>query len=89
MAVAFYIQDDWEINDKLKVNYGLRWSGFTQIGPYRRFTRDIDGNKKLTFESGIQFAVDSVTVNDVALIVVELLETEMLAKEERILCRYM
>jgi len=56
--------------------------------------RDIDGNKKLTFESGIQFAVDSVTVNDVALIVFELLdymsaETEMLAKEERILCRYM
>ena len=42
---ALYIQDDWEINEKLKVNYGVRWSTFTQVGPYTRFTRDIDRNK--------------------------------------------
>jgi hypothetical protein len=42
---ALYIQDDWEISDKLKINYGLRWSGFTQIGPYKKFVRDVNGNK--------------------------------------------
>jgi CarboxypepD_reg-like domain/TonB dependent receptor/TonB-dependent Receptor Plug Domain len=42
---AFYIQDDWELNDKIKINYGIRWSAFTQIGPYTRYTRDNDGNK--------------------------------------------
>lgn len=42
---ALYIQDDWDISDKLKINYGIRWSGFTQIGPYTKFERDADGNK--------------------------------------------
>ncbi len=42
---ALYLQDDWEIGEKWKVNYGLRWSNFTQIGPYKKFTRDANGNK--------------------------------------------
>lgn len=42
---ALYIQDDWEIGEKWKINYGLRWSSFTQIGPYKKFIRDADGNK--------------------------------------------
>ncbi|MEO6611252.1 MAG: TonB-dependent receptor [Chitinophagaceae bacterium] len=42
---ALYLQDDWELSDKWKINYGLRWSNFTQIGPYKRFTRDANGNK--------------------------------------------
>ncbi len=42
---ALYIQDDWEMSDKLKINYGIRWSGFTQIGPYKKYVRDDDGNK--------------------------------------------
>jgi len=42
---ALYVQDDWEIGEKWKINYGLRWSTFTQIGPYTRYTRDADGNK--------------------------------------------
>ncbi len=42
---AIYIQDDWELDDKWKVHYGLRWSTFTQIGPYTKYTRDADGNK--------------------------------------------
>ena len=25
---ALYIQDDWDVSDKLKLNYGLRWSSF-------------------------------------------------------------
>ncbi|WP_119080200.1 TonB-dependent receptor [Chitinophaga alhagiae] len=42
---ALYIQDDWEISPQLKVNLGLRYSGFRQIGPYTRYIRDGDGNK--------------------------------------------
>jgi hypothetical protein len=42
---ALYLQDDWEISDKIKINYGLRWSGFTQIGPYTKYVRDINQNK--------------------------------------------
>jgi hypothetical protein len=42
---ALYIQDDWELSEKIKVNYGIRWSGFTQIGPYTKYTRDANGNK--------------------------------------------
>ncbi|NOT52082.1 MAG: TonB-dependent receptor [Chitinophagaceae bacterium] len=42
---ALYLQDDWEIGEKWKVNYGLRWSNFTQIGPYKKFVRDANGNK--------------------------------------------
>src|SRR4030095_613307 len=42
---AAYMQDDWEISDKIKINYGLRWSSFTQIGPYIKYVRDVDGNK--------------------------------------------
>ena len=42
---AVYIQDDWDISDKIKVNYGVRWSTFTQIGPYTKYDRDANGNK--------------------------------------------
>src|SRR5215204_746558 len=42
---AVYVQDDWEISDKIKINYGIRYTTFTQIGPYTKYTRDVDGNK--------------------------------------------
>jgi hypothetical protein len=42
---GLYIQDDWELTEKLKASYGLRWSSFTQIGPYRKFVRDENENK--------------------------------------------
>lgn len=42
---GLYIQDDWSVSDKLKLNAGLRWSGFAQTGPYKTFTTDADGNK--------------------------------------------
>jgi len=29
-----FIQDDWKISQRLNVNYGLRFSTFTQLGPY-------------------------------------------------------
>jgi len=42
--ISFFIQDDWEIGKKIKLNYGLRYSIFQQVGPYTYYTRDDDGN---------------------------------------------
>ena len=42
---ALYLQDDWEISPQFKLNVGLRYSGFRQIGPYTRYIRDANGNK--------------------------------------------
>jgi hypothetical protein len=42
---AVYIQDDWQISEKLQVNGGLRLSGFSQIGPYTLYRTDSAGNK--------------------------------------------
>ncbi|MFM7223081.1 MAG: TonB-dependent receptor plug domain-containing protein, partial [Bacteroidota bacterium] len=43
--VAAYIQDDWEVGERIKINYGLRWSGFQQVGPYTRYGTDPFGNR--------------------------------------------
>lgn len=42
---AAYIQDDWELNAKLKLNIGLRYSRFQQVGRYTKYIRDVNGNK--------------------------------------------
>ena len=42
---ALYIQDDWDINKDLKLNYGIRYSRFDQIGRYIKYTTDNNGNK--------------------------------------------
>ncbi|MBL7727128.1 MAG: TonB-dependent receptor, partial [Dinghuibacter sp.] len=39
-----YVQDDWEISEKLKMHAGIRFSNFTQLGPYKLFTDDANGN---------------------------------------------
>ena len=43
--MAVYIQDDWEITRKLKLNVGLRYSMFQQVGKYTYYQRDANGNK--------------------------------------------
>lgn len=42
---ALYVQDDWELNDKIRINVGLRYSSFEQVGPYIKYTTDANGNK--------------------------------------------
>ena len=42
---ALYVQDDWDLSDKVKLNYGLRWSSFSQIGPYTKYIKDDNQNK--------------------------------------------
>lgn len=51
---ALYVQDDWEISPKLQIGSGLRYSFFQQIGPYKNYTTDADGNRtdSLVFNSG-------------------------------------
>ena len=34
---AVYIQDDWDISDKLKINAGIRESAFQQVGKYKSY----------------------------------------------------
>jgi hypothetical protein len=42
---ALYLQDEWEANERVNINAGLRYSGFTQVGPYMLYERDVYGNK--------------------------------------------
>lgn len=37
---AFYVQDEFDLTTDLKVNAGLRYSGFAQMGPFTRFVVD-------------------------------------------------
>lgn len=43
--VGAYVMDDWEISSRFQLNAGVRFSGFMQIGPYTRYTRDANGRK--------------------------------------------
>src|SRR5690606_17557088 len=45
VETALYVQDDWDISSKFKMQYGLRWSSFTQVGPYTMYERDANQNK--------------------------------------------
>lgn len=42
---ALYVQDDWEISDKLKINAGMRYSWFRQTGEYKIYKTDANGNR--------------------------------------------
>ncbi len=42
---AVYLQDDWEVSEKLKINAGIRYSWFQQVGPYKIYTTDDNGNR--------------------------------------------
>lgn len=42
---AAYLQDDWEISEKLKIHVGLRYSWFQQTGPYKIYQTDDNGNR--------------------------------------------
>lgn len=42
---ALYVQDDWEINEKINIHAGLRYSWFQQTGPYKIYETDADGNR--------------------------------------------
>lgn len=43
--VGAYIMDDFDLTDWLRINAGVRFSGFAQIGPYTEYQYGFDGNK--------------------------------------------
>ncbi|MEO8109619.1 MAG: TonB-dependent receptor [Ginsengibacter sp.] len=51
---AAYIQDDWDVSDKIKINAGLRESIFQQVGLYKSYTTDVNGNRldSVEYEKG-------------------------------------
>ncbi len=40
---AIYISDDWDVAPKFKINAGLRFGNFTQVGPFSRYKKDFTG----------------------------------------------
>jgi hypothetical protein len=42
---ALYIQDDWELNEKIMINAGIRWGSFTQLGAFTAYEKDEFGNR--------------------------------------------
>ncbi|WP_018613550.1 TonB-dependent receptor [Segetibacter koreensis] len=40
-----YVQDDWDISNTFKVNIGMRYGAFQQIGPFKKYKTDVNGNK--------------------------------------------
>lgn len=41
---AVYISDDFDLTEKIRLNGGLRFSYFAQVGPFDRYVKDIYGN---------------------------------------------
>jgi hypothetical protein len=41
---AVYVQDEFDINEYLRINAGIRLSHFVHVGPFRRYTRDGEDN---------------------------------------------
>lgn len=42
---ALYISDDFEVTNRLKINAGLRYSYFTQVGPFKRYVKNSLGQQ--------------------------------------------
>lgn len=42
---GFYIQDEFDLGDLIKINAGLRYSLFAQMGPFAQYTYDDFGNR--------------------------------------------
>lgn len=51
---AVYVSDDWDISQKFRVNAGLRFGNFTQVGPFTRYQKDFLGrmNDTVTYKTG-------------------------------------
>jgi hypothetical protein len=49
---GIYLQDEWDISERIKLNAGLRYSRFVQLGPYKIFSTDINGNKSDSISYG-------------------------------------
>lgn len=41
---ALYLSDDWDINEKLRIHAGIRYSIFQHVGPFKRYSNDEFGS---------------------------------------------
>lgn len=48
LELAAYLSDEWAVNEKMNLVYGLRLSGFSLLGPGNFKTYDADGNTTST-----------------------------------------
>jgi hypothetical protein len=61
---AIYVNDDWEVTQKLKLSMGLRFGNFMQVGPFSRYIKDGFGkiidtvnyatNQKVAYYNGLE-----------------------------------
>ena len=61
---SVYVGDDWDLTQKIRVNVGLRYGNFTQIGPFTRYKKNEFGvvndtvnyssNKKVVNYDGLE-----------------------------------
>jgi hypothetical protein len=49
---GIYINDDWDITDRIRVSPGLRFSYFMQVGPFDRYLTDVTGRVTDTISYG-------------------------------------
>lgn len=51
---ALFVADEWKVNDKIKLNYGLRATSFTLLGAGTFYTYDQEGNAtdSVRYQSG-------------------------------------
>jgi hypothetical protein len=51
---AIYVSDDWDISQNIKINAGLRFGNFAQIGPFTRYKKDFRGiiNDTVNYKTG-------------------------------------
>jgi hypothetical protein len=52
--MAIYALDEFDLGKRIKVNAGIRYSRFLQVGPYTRYGYDLNNNKtdSVTYKSG-------------------------------------
>lgn len=51
---AAYLNDEWDINEKLAINAGLRYTYFNQVGPFTRYIQneDLEITDTISYKSG-------------------------------------
>jgi hypothetical protein len=56
--LAVFINDDFDLNDRIRISAGLRFTYFQQVGPFTRYIRDDEGNfsDTITYSRGEQVA---------------------------------
>jgi hypothetical protein len=44
---ALYVNDEWDVNDRIRINAGLRFTGFMHVGPFERYVQESPGEGQI------------------------------------------